>query len=294
MINYTECTTNLMRDVIARVPELSFIDLDRILVFARYGRTDAEGPYATCHSLNLPTSEPGYFYWRDRETGRMTRRSEWFVTKSPAVTIGGVPVEYLISFGLPRFCEQSLRRSRKEGLYPGLPAWIAKLDTMVHELYHIDPGQPGIRRLERADGSCSPYSHTPDFFETVARLVKEYLASGPDPATYGFLRYSFAELTAMHGGVVALTFRNFPSFPQRYMEPLAAPPKVQPHVKVEPVKRTPRRGRPPGPGSPASASGRGACSGLRSTASARWPRPRRPRSRPRSGARDPAARGAWL
>jgi hypothetical protein len=238
MLNYTECITTLMWDIAARLPELSFIRRDRILVFARYGRTDAEGPYATCHSLNLPTSEPGYYYWRDRETRRMTRRSEWFVTKSPTVRIGGVSVEYLVSFALPRFCEQSLRRSRKEVHYPGAEPWLAKLDTIVHELYHIDPSEPGIRRIERSDGSCSSLSHGPGFFETVSRMVKTYLASRPDPAVYDFLRYSFDELTLVYVGVVATTFRNFPSFPQRYMEALAAPLKVQPHVRIEPVKRT--------------------------------------------------------
>lgn len=238
MINYTECITSLMRDIVARLPELAFIHRDRILVFARYGRLDADGPYATCHSLNLPTTEPGYYYWRDRQTGKMTRRSEWFVTKSPTVRIGGTEVEYLISFALPRFCEQSLRRSRKEVFYPGAEPWLAKLDTLVHELYHIDPSQPGIRRVERSDGTCSSLSHSPDFFETVSRMVKQYLATGPDPALYDFLRYTFEELTLLYGGVVATTFRNFPSFPQRYMEALTAPLKVQPRVRVEPVKRS--------------------------------------------------------
>ena len=30
---------------------------------------------------------------------------------------------------------------------------MAKLDTVVHELYHIDPDEPGIRRVARADGT---------------------------------------------------------------------------------------------------------------------------------------------
>ena len=35
MINYTERLTLLMRDIVARVPTLSFIDLADVLVFAR-------------------------------------------------------------------------------------------------------------------------------------------------------------------------------------------------------------------------------------------------------------------
>ena len=55
MINYTDHITRLMEDVIARVPDLSYIDLARVLVFARFGRSDAEGAYATCHALSLPS-----------------------------------------------------------------------------------------------------------------------------------------------------------------------------------------------------------------------------------------------
>ena len=72
-----------MRDIVSRVPALSFINMDDILVFARFGRLHTDGAFATCHCLSLPPSEPGYYFWRDRATGAMTRRSEWFVTKSP-------------------------------------------------------------------------------------------------------------------------------------------------------------------------------------------------------------------
>jgi len=47
-----------------------------------------------------------------------------------------------------------------------------------------------------------------------------------------------ASLTARYGGVMATTFKNFPSFPQRYMEPCTALPVESPvGVKVEPLKR---------------------------------------------------------
>ena len=70
------------------MPTLSFIDMSERAGLRAAGRTDAEGAYATCHCLCLPPSEPGYYFWRDRSTGKLTRRSEWFVTKSPEVTIG--------------------------------------------------------------------------------------------------------------------------------------------------------------------------------------------------------------
>src|SRR4029450_5663765 len=129
MINYTERITLLMEDVGRRTPRLSFIDLREVLVFGRFGRTDAEGAFATCHCLTLPESDPGYYFWRDRSTGQLTRRSEWFVTKSPIVRIGGTRVKYLISFVLPRFCDQSLERSRKSDLYSAdAPRRLSKLE----------------------------------------------------------------------------------------------------------------------------------------------------------------------
>jgi len=221
MINYTESLTMLMQDIIARVPTLSFIDVADVLVFARFGRSRAEGAFATCHCLSLPASEPGYYFWRDRGSGRITRRSEWFVTKSPVVTIGTRQVKYLLSFALPRFCDQSLDRSRKERFYPGADPWMAKLDTVVHELYHIDPELAGIRRIEREDGASSAHCHGHLFFEQVADMVQGYLDSHPDPAVYDFLRHDFLTLEANHGGVAGTSFRTFPSFPQRYIERLA-------------------------------------------------------------------------
>ncbi len=240
MINYTDRIKDLMHDIVMRVPALSYIDLSRVLVFARYGRPHAEGAFATCHCLTLPPTEPGYYYWRDRETGRITRRSEWFVVKCPSVEIAATPIHYLISFTLPRFCDQTLERSRKEEYYKGVEPWVAKLDTVVHELYHIDPESNGIRTVERRDGGYSSLAHGPGFLQTVSSMVKQYLRSRPDPEVYDFLRHGFSGLVHRHGGLVATTFRTFPSFPQRYMEALEGPPVDATAVKIEPIKSTNR------------------------------------------------------
>jgi hypothetical protein len=240
MINYTDRIGQLMADIVARVPTLSFLDTSRVLVFARAGRSDAEGPYATCHCVSLPPSEPGYYYWRDRRTGALTRRSEWFITKSPTVTVGGTPIDYMVSFSLPRFCDQSGTGSRKQTHYAGYEPWITKLDTIVHELYHIDPERPGIRRMERADGTCSANCHGQRFFEDVVAMVKGYLDTNPDPGMYDFLTCNFAELTKRYGGVAGTAFRAFPSYPQRFTEVLDPQPCVAEHddCRVEPLKLT--------------------------------------------------------
>lgn len=241
MINYTERIALLMQDVVSRTPALGFIDLREVLVFGRFGRPEAEGAFATCHCLTLPETEPGYYFWKDRETGELTRRSEWFVTKTPEVRVGEKRIKYLISFVLPRFCEQTLGRSWKAELYgqplKGVP-WVAKLDTIIHELYHIDPAATGLRQFAHADGTRASRTHAPEFYEDVAAMTRDYLATSPNPALYEFLKWDFATLQARYGGVMATTFKNFPSFPQRYMEPCTALPVESPAgVKVEPLKR---------------------------------------------------------
>jgi hypothetical protein len=238
MINYTQRIQRLMQDVVSRTPALSFIDLRDVLVFGRFGRPGAEGAFATCHCLTLPETEPGYYFWKDRETGELTRRSEWFVTKTPEVTVAGRRIKYLISFVLPRFCQQSLDRSWKVELYSEVEPWVAKLDTIVHELYHIDPGATGIRQFAHADGTRATHTHAPAFYEEVAEMTRAYLASRPSPELTEFLRWDFSELQSRYGGITATTFSNFPSFPQRYMAPCTAlPVEAAAGVKVEPVKR---------------------------------------------------------
>jgi hypothetical protein len=67
-------------------------------------------------------------------------------------------------------------------------------------------------------------------------MVREYLATGPDPEMYEFLKYDFAGLTERYGEVVCTTFRNYPSFPQRYNETVALETDEAPVVKIEPMK----------------------------------------------------------
>ena len=238
MINYTDALTSLIADIVARVEPLGFIEVPKLVVFARFGRTGAEGAYATCHSLNLPNSEPGHFFWKTAATGRVTRRSEWFVTKTPEVWMRQQRVDYLLSFSMPRFCDQSLEGARKGVHYPGFEPWIAKLDTVIHELYHIAPDDTGLRKFERADGGAFWRAHSPSFLEDVASFARAYLDTRPDPARYEFLRDDFDGLSRRYGTVAGTTFRNFPSYPQRYLEALTPQPEAPEASTIVPVERS--------------------------------------------------------
>ena len=87
MINYTERIALLMEDVCRRTPRLSFIDLKEVPDFREVSAVAHGGSVRDLPLPDLPESEPGYYFWRDRATGQLTRRSEWFVTKSPEVRI---------------------------------------------------------------------------------------------------------------------------------------------------------------------------------------------------------------
>lgn len=242
MIDYTLHVTRLIADIVSRVPALGHIDASQLLVFARAGRTEAHGAFATCHSLMLPASEPAYYFWRDRRTGALSRRSEWFVTRSPEVRVGGRRISHLISIALPRFCDQALADTHKARVYARGEGWLAKLDTIVHELYHVDPHEGGIRRSVTADGRPAAQTHTPQFFRDVQRMVREYVASRPDPAVCEFLSLDFDGLSARHGGVAGTVFQDFPAFPQRYRERLAEQPRGPRAAHIVPLPpRTPRR-----------------------------------------------------
>jgi hypothetical protein len=185
----------------------------------------------------MPPSEPGYYYWRDQRTGALTRRSEWFITRSPVIRLGAYPIDFMVSFTLPRFCDQRRVSPRKRARYSSHPTWVCKLDTIVHELYHIDPKRPGIRRIERADGQPSARSHGPTFFEDVAVMVNQYLSTNPNPELSEFLKYDFSGLVTRYGGVVGTAFRTYPSYPQRYIEVLAPQPAAPSHdCPVESLK----------------------------------------------------------
>lgn len=237
MLHYTDALSLLMRDIAHRVPDLSHVPMDRLLVFARPGRAGASGPNATCHALGLPATEPGYFFWADRGTGRVTRRTPWFVSRWPEVTLHGQTMAYLISVNLPRFAEQPSASKRQR--YCDLPPWVCRLDTIVHELFHVAPEAHGLREMRRADGCLDDRSHPPAFFDAVELLVREYLGTEPDPAVLAVVRDDLGTLVARHGQVTATTFRRYPSYPQCFVEVLADQPDG-PDVPLEPLP-LPRR-----------------------------------------------------
>ena len=178
-------------DIVRRTPSLSFIDLSEVLVFARFGRSEAEGAFATCHCLtparraSLATTS-GAIATR----AQLTRRSEWFVTKSPVVRLGDAADQLP---DLVRRCRASAirrsQRSRKEELYPGAPSLAreARHDrarALSHRSRGVrDPAHRARRRqrLVRCARPAVLTSTWPEWCRPISR-------SAPDPAMYEFLQ----------------------------------------------------------------------------------------------------------
>jgi hypothetical protein len=78
--------------------------------------------------------------------------------------------------------------------------------------------------------------HNATYFEDVAALVQQYLASQPDQRLLEFLQYDFHGLRARYGAVAGTTFRSFPSYPRRYREVVADQPMMA-DVEAAPVER---------------------------------------------------------
>ena len=229
--------TRLMGDVVARVPALSFIDLRNVLVFARGGRQQHRR-----RVRDLPLREPAgqradalqlaRSQGPSRQAVRMVRRPfagradrrppdrlpdfvfAPTVLQPDARTIQKARAVFRTpgnarrdrgGFAVPRSCAQTARFS---------PSSTPSSTSCIH----IDPGEAGIRRLERADGGYSKHSHGAAFYREVARMASEYLESRPDPALFEFLRDDARGLVARHGEVLGTAFRTFPSYPQRTLE----------------------------------------------------------------------------
>jgi hypothetical protein len=75
-------------------------------------------------------------------------------------------------------------------------------------------------------------------------MVSEYLDTRPDPGAYDFLRFDFDSLEKRYSGVLGTSFSTFPSYPRRFIEPLAAQPAFDEsliNASVEPLRTSQTR-----------------------------------------------------
>ncbi len=172
--DFTAAMRAVCADMVARLPELAHIDLDRVAVgVCRARRRGVYGVYAMLIPLRFADGR--------REETRRGRR----YCVQPLVDEQGQELLYLVNFYLPRFLNLRLEE---------------KLSTIVHELWHIGPRFDGD--LRRHAGRCYAHGRSQrEYDAAMDRLAQQWLAADPPGHLYGFLASSFDELRAEHGGI---------------------------------------------------------------------------------------------
>ncbi len=170
----TTALTAVCDDLTAKVPELRHVQMDRVtLSFCQTRRGSAHGMLAKLTPLRFEGGELTTV--RDGQT--------WTIQR---LYTGSREQRYILSIYLPRFFD--------------LP-FEEKLNTLVHELYHISPRFDGdIRRFE---GRCFAHSASHRAYdEIVAMFCQGYLRrrSLRSPLLR-FLHHNLASLRSTHGAV---------------------------------------------------------------------------------------------
>lgn len=161
-------------DMVARLPELGHIDLERVALSAC--QTRHQGSHGYYASLTPLRFEAG-------AKQKAVRGQRYGV--EPIQDDSGREYLYILSFYLPRF----LNTPPEE-----------KLSTIVHELWHISPQFDGD--LRRHEGRCYAHGHSQAAYDAqVEELLAEYLAGNPPPHLQAFLHFDFNELQLRHARV---------------------------------------------------------------------------------------------
>lgn len=172
--NFSAAIEKVCRDMIARLPEFSHIDFDRVAVsIVQARRNTTHGIYASLTPLRF---EGGKTETRKRGKRFLVQRLH---------DRQGIEYLYILSIYLPRFQQTSLEE---------------KVATLLHELWHISPDFNGdIRRF-----SGRNYAHgnsQKKYDAQMERFAQQWLAADPPTALYDFLELDFHELVAERGRI---------------------------------------------------------------------------------------------
>ncbi|MDR3233922.1 MAG: hypothetical protein LBT46_09725 [Planctomycetaceae bacterium] len=172
MFDYTQALKTLCEDICFRVPELRHIEMNRVAVsFSQTKNSEPYGIYASTTPLRFSGGN---------ET--LVRRGRTLTMQS-CYKNDGTQYLYILYFYVPRFIELPLSQ---------------KLDTIVHELYHISPLFNGD--LRRFSGRCFAHgSSKAKYDQSVKRLTEYYLQREPPESVWSFLQLDYRGLTAQYG-----------------------------------------------------------------------------------------------
>ncbi len=173
--DFTFHIRRLCEDMVTRAESLQHIDMARVAISFSQTRSAAKtGIFASLTPLRFAGGA----------SHTVRRGRKWAIQK--VIDPDGRAMLYLLNFYLPRFLDLAFRE---------------KLETVIHELWHVSPRCDGdLRRLGERK-----YAHGASlkkYDAHVKMLVDEWLALGPPERLYAFLREDFRKLSAQHGRVI--------------------------------------------------------------------------------------------
>ncbi len=175
--DFTLHMRRLCRSLVSDLTDLAHVDIDRVAIcFSRARKRVAHGIWASLTPLRFAGGS------LTTQHGRQT----WTIQR--LYGDDGQEMLYILRFYLPRFFDQPLDE---------------KLNTVIHELWHIGPEFDGD--LRRHGGRC--YAHGASQKEYDARievLLRKWLDQRPDPSLYDFLSGTMEDLIDRHGGLHGL------------------------------------------------------------------------------------------
>lgn len=182
MLDFNAAMRDLITEVVRHVGEFAPIRADQLWVSATFNRRPRRGGLLA-YVLPLKYREGSPVERRERN-GKVYH---WAML--PTFDPGSKKeVLYIVYFMLPRFYNLTLRE---------------KMETVVHELYHVSPRFNGD--LRRFKGRSVLHGDMKSYDRKVRELTDEFMAAPHDPTKYDFLRGSynqserrFEEILAKH------------------------------------------------------------------------------------------------
>lgn len=175
--NLTDDVALVVHLLAKRVPRLAHLRPAQIIHGITQARNRSRyGVFAECHGLRFKHGK------REHVAGKHA----WVW---PEVRVRGQEILYYITYFLPRFLDQPPQH---------------RLNTLVHELWHISPHFNGdLRRFAGRNEF-----HGESFDRDVDALCAEALGQ-LDIERFPFLRWTFEELVDRFGGVVGARLKHF-------------------------------------------------------------------------------------
>lgn len=179
--NFTARMRTVCEELVARLPELSHIDVANLaFAFAQAKNRSEYGTYATLTPMRF---EGGSLFTQCRGERYTVRR---------LYDAEGHELLYIVTFYMPRFMDVDL---------------LEKLSTVIHELYHISPEFNGD--IRRFPGRCYAHSGSQkDYDAEMDRLAQRWLDTNPPIEIYDFLKYRFDEFAKNFGPIYGAKIKN--------------------------------------------------------------------------------------